>query len=627
MPNHAGFASVVVVKHTVLETVLRSYHTAGVFPTSVSKSFAYQGADIALDLFLDLPRLVVAPRPDTKIGAALRFVGAARLKAPGVSEETTVVLTTTVFARVSVRASPRGGIQAGVDFSEATIDALDVAVESGAPALSQRLAAALKDPAVRGLLTLFLQTVKAQQASITPPLLTQVTAIFGETPLDVALTAIRPLNGAIALAVDLAGVTKGDPNLLTDFSGAASIAVACHPQVALDLFARAKPAMMARRGDVSLTSVHMSFGADHLKLAGAAKLHTPWYLPDGEASFSASARPMLGPDRLYLDLFDVDVDIPLWLQVLGFLAGAIGLGAVCPPAALAWPAFFPIAAALLDDFAEQLAEGTAERAARASRIFRFTLPGTSSPPCTLRLDAVALGAGGIEAKASFSADLARTDTKIEAPFRVPVADTSPILARLVVGAGLVHPADPSVRVRWEAIARPSGALVATHDRKLLAADAKTFSVPRTGQNSNIRDFQIRCRVYRPVGSAQEDLFKTEQPVYVLDRLDPAMGPFVRWSHWVYIPETTSTAKPTAAYLGHRSKQRASKIHRTQTPGRCQMADRYSTHVEPSSKKYQRTPLQYLQALPFPIEQITEHRHELCDYCFFGGPDKKTPLPL
>jgi len=133
-------------------------------------------------------------------------------------------------------------------------------------------------------------------------------------------------------------------------------------------------------------------------------------------------------------------------------------------------------------------------------------------------------------------------------------------------------------------------------------------------------------VYRPIGTADEELFKTSQRVHVYDRLEPGKGPYVRWTHWVMIEQTTAPGKPTRAYLGARSKQRSSKIHRTQTPGRCKMADRYSEHMDPGSKKYQRKALEYLQALPFPANELAAHRSELCDYCFFGGPDKQTPLP-
>jgi hypothetical protein len=245
----------------------------------------------------------------------------------------------------------------------------------------------------------------------------------------------------------------------------------------------------------------------------------------------------------------------------------------------------------------------------------------------MRLDGATVGSGGIEAKANFECDLGLTATTIDAPHHIEVGDPAPIIAKLIVGNGLVHPADPSVRIRWEAAARPSGTVLQTRDRKLSEAGATTFNISHTGQAAAVRTFDIRCRVYRPSGSAQEDVYKTETSVYVHDRLDATKGPFVRWSHWVYLPETTAAGKPTKASLGYRYKQRSSKIHRTLTPGRCKMADRYTERVDPWSKKYQRTPLQYLQALPFPVAQIREHRKELCDYCFFGGPDKQDALPL
>jgi hypothetical protein len=36
-------------------------------------------------------------------------------------------------------------------------------------------------------------------------------------------------------------------------------------------------------------------------------------------------------------------------------------------------------------------------------------------------------------------------------------------------------------------------------------------------------------------------------------------------------------------------------------------------------------VEYFDALPFPETQILARRAELCDYCFFGGPDKSAVL--
>jgi hypothetical protein len=35
-------------------------------------------------------------------------------------------------------------------------------------------------------------------------------------------------------------------------------------------------------------------------------------------------------------------------------------------------------------------------------------------------------------------------------------------------------------------------------------------------------------------------------------------------------------------------------------------------------------LEYMDALPFPLEELVARRAAVCDYCFFGGPDKNSP---
>ena len=47
----------------------------------------------------------------------------------------------------------------------------------------------------------------------------------------------------------------------------------------------------------------------------------------------------------------------------------------------------------------------------------------------------------------------------------------------------------------------------------------------------------------------------------------------------------------------------------------------------------RAKFQYLDELPFPVSDLLPHRggtdgsraETVCDYCFFGGPDKTVPL--
>jgi len=59
----------------------------------------------------------------------------------------------------------------------------------------------------------------------------------------------------------------------------------------------------------------------------------------------------------------------------------------------------------------------------------------------------------------------------------------------------------------------------------------------------------------------------------------------------------------------------SAIHRTAVPGRCSMLMRAAYKAK----------FLYLDELPFPVAELNNHRDELCEYCFFGGPDKTVPL--
>ena len=36
-------------------------------------------------------------------------------------------------------------------------------------------------------------------------------------------------------------------------------------------------------------------------------------------------------------------------------------------------------------------------------------------------------------------------------------------------------------------------------------------------------------------------------------------------------------------------------------------------------------LEYLDALPFPLNELVPRRAAVCDYCFFGSPKRTTPL--
>ncbi|HKE93342.1 MAG TPA: hypothetical protein VKB34_03470, partial [Povalibacter sp.] len=123
----------------------------------------------------------------------------------------------------------------------------------------------------------------------------------------------------------------------------------------------------------------------------------------------------------------------------------------------------------------------------------------------------------------------------------------------------------------------------------------------------------------------DEIFSGLQYTDIVDYVDRSHR-FVHWEHEVDLPVVQVLPDGGQLVKGRIIKLRRSKLHRTSIPGRCQMLRNYSTTrlTRPDQPSY---PLLYLDDLPFPVDDILTNRRQLCDYCFFGGPDKDVPLPF
>jgi hypothetical protein len=77
---------------------------------------------------------------------------------------------------------------------------------------------------------------------------------------------------------------------------------------------------------------------------------------------------------------------------------------------------------------------------------------------------------------------------------------------------------------------------------------------------------------------------------------------------------------TKEWLGEQTILRTSNIHRTDFAGRCRMVEHGTFLFD------KQTITQYLDALPFPANQLVANRAQVCDYCFFGGPTRTAVKP-
>jgi hypothetical protein len=109
-----------------------------------------------------------------------------------------------------------------------------------------------------------------------------------------------------------------------------------------------------------------------------------------------------------------------------------------------------------------------------------------------------------------------------------------------------------------------------------------------------------------------EIWSGEQGIIIEDSLDRSHK-YVQWGpHKVYFNNKGTNNE----WWSHTRK---SRIHRTALSARCKM-------LRANSLKFWPDYFKYSDKLPFTWEDLDQNRKELCEYCFFGGPDKHKPFP-
>jgi hypothetical protein len=187
-----------------------------------------------------------------------------------------------------------------------------------------------------------------------------------------------------------------------------------------------------------------------------------------------------------------------------------------------------------------------------------------------------------------------------------------VIVSLYVPDGLIHPRDPSVRVRWQVLfnGTPVGSL--SRDVPLRDANSKELRVIPllfTNPNRTDQDIAILCRLYRPLGTSTEEFLNQRINVFSVDPRPDDQKPYIQWSHiakfwngykWVY-------------------RLRHSKIHKLPGKGGCKFSNQYLNPALRSKGKF--GSIRHFVDLPFEPVQLQQNLSLVCPYCFFGGPDK------
>lgn len=181
-------------------------------------------------------------------------------------------------------------------------------------------------------------------------------------------------------------------------------------------------------------------------------------------------------------------------------------------------------------------------------------------------------------------------------------DTNALLrsrTRRYLGDDILFAMDPSATVRGVQIdPTTNGILIGLRDPDYYFLDS----------------VRVRCTVSAKLGSQQGVIWSDLAVVAIPDDLDRTRN-FVEWGPHVVFFANAGTKNETWSH------NRSSKIHRTATGARCMMLRQRAEETPRKRPKFR-----YFDTLPPDFDPLDKHRHFLCDYCFFGGPDKHTPFP-
>lgn len=396
--------------------------------------------------------------------------------------------------------------------------------------------------------------------------------------------------------------------------------------------------------NIEITDINLSMEDSHIFVSGEAdysnigvsfsfSIRIVKINVDGSTQFVYSNQDMNG---IRGEVFDVDINLPGWVVFLQAVIGTLGI--VLAPftgmiSALIALMIEVTIGAILSNVTEN-AEGNIKnnimnQLASFNSTFKFTLPNTESPEITIRPNDIVVKASGLSTWFTASVDYGKfTELIISGNNNSTiwsVHNRNPIVIKFSAPEGLYHPDDDMVKIRWTVFAEHTGNKIIETDeaikRKSLSTHIPThckIDHAKTEWDA-FEKYIIRCRVYRPWGVTTQEIYYKEITITIADRLHRDK-PYVRWESDVFYKGYTAKLKDENRQpLGWINEKRKSQIHKTDPDTRCGYADRYTD-------KLTKDDLIYLDTLPFPESDIKLHLNEICEFCFYGGPDKVNPKP-
>jgi hypothetical protein len=390
-----------------------------------------------------------------------------------------------------------------------------------------------------------------------------------------------------------------------------------------------------------IQSINISLENDHLFISGEAEytgiditfsfsIKVVKTTIDGSTVFVGNHQNLNG---IRGEVYNVDVNMPGWLVFLQAFIGSLGI-AMAPFTFM----FSAVIALIFEVTIGAIVLGATEKAknkmhksimnqlASFNSKFTFTLPNTEFPEITIQPNDIVVGTDGLTTwlmtTVSYESFASLTIPATNNAPNWSVHNRKPIQVKFSAPEGFYHPDDTQVRIRWQVFAETKSNLIINRDEAI--NKSWTFSLPKVCFIDHAKEeweafekYIITCMVYRPWGQTTQEYFFKEISVIINDRLNREK-PYVQWKHSVYYKGYSGKKNdPNRKSIGWIEEKRTSQIHKTDPDERCLFVDNYPLGFDKDD-------LIYLDTLPFNEADIKLHLKEICEYCFFGGPDKLHP---
>jgi hypothetical protein len=634
----SGYAGMITVTPDAARTAAAIYWLAGDIPRTLSLDGQQVTTDTGITatlggtLFLAPPEPVFRASEPDRIALDLRAWGALTLSVGSVEILARDVLMT---ARVSAHLTldiNNGKLSAGIG-DDITVETSQITSIGGGP-IPDDINKMINGAGAAGGLTTLLRGALAGAGLMLPPVsIPYLSDPAFSSVVTLARLAYRVVDGAFVLGVDSDGplvVTHGDPAKLTDFH-------VDHPLSALVSKDLLNPILQTQRQTfadvvkkddgtlerfaIGLADGYIDVQAVVRKFGGSADIDfhlVPVLTPAGMGPkwvgpvYGGAYTWVQYPASIYLAPVDIVVDVQTddWVKFASAFGGLITFGA----------ASFVIAGMTQSSrsSAVQTIVDNAKIGLGDSRVFTVTLPGTTGPKVTFSAERVEFHEHGGLVETTIRAAI--SDGALFGPGNTALlrAAATRGLTWRVRPPQLSDPADPQLRVRWQLRRVDTNEMIFQQDGAAAANLTVTATIDGAALPQKTK-FSMSCRVYRVLGDQTEDLFNGHDDVSVSDPIDHT-HPYVQWRHEVSVPQVARYPDGTKEWLGEQTILRTSNIHRTDFAGRCRMVEHGTFLFD------KQTITQYLDALPFPANQLVANRAQVCDYCFFGGPTRTAVKP-